>query len=216
MEALNLDVKHRNINGSASSRRLRSEGMLPGILYGSENDPIAVEMDLHKVEKIVNQHSSDSVLLDIDLDGVGKVSVLMKEIQFHPVTSEILHVDLQRVLANKPIQVDISVELKGEPEGVKAGGLLDQILRSITVQSLPADLIESIDVDVSNLRIGDSLSICDLNISSKLTVINDQNSLVVAVNAPKVEVADEEVSEDVSEDAVEPEVITEKEKEEQE
>ena len=171
-------------------------------------------MDLHKVEKIVNQHSSDSVLLDIDLDGIGKVSVLMKEIQFHPVTSDILHVDLQRVLANKPIQVDVSVELKGEPEGVKAGGLLDQVLRSITVQSLPADLIESIDVDISNLEIGDSLSICDLNISSKLTVINDQNSLVVAVNAPKVEAAEEEVSEDVSEEANEPEVISEKEKEE--
>ena len=214
MEALNLNVKHRNNNGSSSSRRSRSEGILPGILYGSENEPIAVEMDLHKVEKIVNQHSSDSVLLDIDLDGIGKVSVLMKEIQFHPVTSEILHVDLQRVLANKPIQVDVSVELKGEPEGVKAGGLLDQVLRSITVQSLPADLIESIDVDVSTLEIGDSLSICDLNISSKLTVINDQNSLVVAVNAPKVEATEEEVSEDVSEEANEPEVISEKEKEE--
>ena len=214
MEALNLNVKHRNNNGSSSSRRSRSEGILPGILYGSENEPVAVEMDLHKVEKIVNQHSSDSVLLDIDLDGIGKVSVLMKEIQFHPVTSDILHVDLQRVLANKPIQVDVSVELKGEPEGVKAGGLLDQVLRSITVQSLPADLIESIDVDISNLEIGDSLSICDLNISSKLTVINDQNSLVVAVNAPKVEAAEEEVSEDVSEEANEPEVISEKEKEE--
>ena len=214
MEALNLNVKHRNNNGSSSSRRSRSEGILPGILYGSENEPIAVEMDLHKVEKIVNQHSSDSVLLDIDLDGIGKVSVLMKEIQFHPVTSEILHVDLQRVLANKPIQVDVSVELKGEPEGVKAGGLLDQVLRSITVQSLPADLIESIDVDVSNLEIGDSLSICDLNISSKLTVINDQNSLVVAVNAPKVEATEEEASDDVSEEPNEPEVISEKEKEE--
>ena len=214
MEALNLNVKYRNNNGSSSSRRSRSEGILPGILYGSDNEPIAVEMDLHKVEKIVNQHSSDSVLLDIDLDGIGKVSVLMKEIQFHPVTSEILHVDLQRVLANKPIQVDVSVELKGEPEGVKAGGLLDQVLRSITVQSLPADLIESINVDVSNLEIGDSLSICDLNISSKLTVINDQNSLVVAVNAPKVEAAEDEVSEDVSEEANEPEVISEKEKEE--
>ena len=214
MEALNLNVKHRNNNGSSSSRRSRSEGILPGILYGSENEPVAVEMDLHKVEKIVNQHSSDSVLLDIDLDGIGKVSVLMKEIQFHPVTSEILHVDLQRVLANKPIQVDVSVELKGEPEGVKAGGLLDQVLRSITVQSLPADLIESIDVDVSSLEIGDSLSICDLNISSKLTVINDQNSLVVAVNAPKVEAAEEEASDDVSEEPNEPEVISEKEKEE--
>ena len=214
MEALNLNVKHRNNNGSSSSRRSRSEGILPGILYGSENEPVAVEMDLHKVEKIVNQHSSDSVLLDIDLDGIGKVSVLMKEIQFHPVTSEILHVDLQRVLANKPIQVDVSVELKGEPEGVKAGGLLDQVLRSITVQSLPADLIESINVDVSNLEIGDSLSICDLNISSKLTVINDQNSLVVAVNAPKVEAAEEEASDDVSEEPNEPEVISEKEKEE--
>ena len=214
MEALNLNVKYRNNNGSSSSRRSRSEGILPGILYGSENEPIAVEMDLHKVEKIVNQHSSDSVLLDIDLDGIGKVSVLMKEIQFHPVTSEILHVDLQRVLANKPIQVDVSVELKGEPEGVKAGGLLDQVLRSITVQSLMYDLIESINVDVSNLEIGDSLSICDLNISSKLTVINDQNSLVVAVNAPKVEAAEDEVSEDVSEEANEPEVISEKEKEE--
>ncbi|MFL2859528.1 MAG: 50S ribosomal protein L25 [Pontiellaceae bacterium] len=213
MENLNLGVKQRTNSGTASSRRSRSEGILPGILYGSDDKPLLVEMELHSVERILHQHASDSVLVDIDLDGVGKVPVLMKEIQYHPVTSAILHVDLQRVVANKPIQVDVSVELKGEAEGVKAGGLLDHVLHNITVQSLPADLVEIIEVDVSDLEIGDSLFVSDLNIPSKITSVTDSESLVVAVNAPKVESAEEEISDEGSEQN-EPEVITEKVKEE--
>lgn len=215
-----INVKKRIVEGSSSSRRLRSEGILPGVLYGSD-DVVPVEMDLHIVEKLLNQHSSDTLLVDISLDGKDSFSVLMKEVQHHPVTSALLHVDLQRVVANKPIQVDVAVELKGEPEGVRAGGLLDHVMHNISIQCLPADLVESIEVDISELDIGDSVYVSDLSVSSKLTIITDSESMVAAVNAPNVEAEEseessEELSENDSEEASEPEVIGEEKEEEKE
>ena len=100
-----LNIKKRNIQGSSSSRRMRSEGILPGIMYGSDNEPNLVEMNLHQVEQILKNHNSDTILIEVDVENEGSTRVLMKEVQYHPVTSSILHVDLQKVVAGKPIQV---------------------------------------------------------------------------------------------------------------
>ena len=216
MSTNKINVKKRDLEGTSSSRRLRRDGILPGILYGSDNKAIAVEMDLNAVETILHHHSSETILIDIDLEDEGSVSVLMKEIQHHPVTSSLLHVDLQRVKANKPIQLDISLDLKGEPEGVKAGGILDHILHTVSIQCLPADVVESIEVNISDLEIGDIVTISDLNLSSKLTILTDIDSIIAAVNAPKVAEEEEVTDDEGVEELVEPEVITEKEKEQEE
>ena len=81
---------------------MRSEGILPGIMYGSDNEPNLVEMNLHQVEQILKNHNSDTILIEVDVENEGSTRVLMKEVQYHPVTSSILHVDLQKVVAGKP------------------------------------------------------------------------------------------------------------------
>jgi len=208
-----LSIKKRNIQGSSSSRRMRTEGVLPGIMYGSDDEPNPVEMSLHQVEQILKNHNSDTLLIEVDLENEGSTRVLMKEVQYHPVTSSILHVDLQRVVAGKPIQVDIAVELKGEPEGVKSGGLLDHITHTISIECLPKDMITSVEVDISNLEIGNTLSVSDINLPSQIKILSDENLLIVSVNAPKVnDSVDAEESE--SEESSEPEVINEKTEEE--
>ncbi|MEC8753115.1 MAG: 50S ribosomal protein L25 [Verrucomicrobiota bacterium] len=204
-----LNIKKRNNQGSSSSRRMRSEGILPGIMYGSDNEPNLVEMNLHQVEQILKNHNSDTILIEVDVENEGSTRVLMKEVQYHPVTSSILHVDLQKVVAGKPIQVDISVELKGEPEGVKSGGLLDHITHSISIECLPKDMISSIEVDISNLDIGNSLSISDISVPPKIKILSDENLIIVSVSAPKVnDTVEDEETED--EESSEPEVINEK------
>ena len=209
-----LIVKKRNNQGTSSSRRMRSDGLLPGIIYGSDKESNIVEMNLNQVEKILKNHSSDSVLIEVDLEDEGSVRVLLKEVQYHPVTSSILHVDLQRVVAGKPIQVDVAIELNGEPEGVKSGGIIDHKIHSLSVECLPKDMIESIPVDITNLEIGDSLNVSDIIVTSKIKILSDENLQVISINAPKVIDSSDEEIEEADEASTEPEVITEKNEEE--
>ena len=209
-----LIVKKRNNQGTSSSRRMRSDGLLPGIIYGSDKESDIVEMNLNQVEKILKNHSSDSVLIEVDLEDEGSVRVLLKEVQYHPVTSSILHVDLQRVVAGKPIQVDVAIELNGEPEGVKSGGIIDHKIHSLSVECLPKDMIESIPVDITNLEIGDSLTVSDITVTSKIKILSDENLQVISINAPKVIDSSDEETEEADEASTEPEVITEKNEEE--
>ena len=210
MEAEKLVVKKRTLEGSASSRRLRAKGSLPGVVYGGKNEAQCVELETHAIEQVLHHHSSESILLDIELEGEGVTAVLIKEVQHHPVTGALVHVDLQRVSANKPIQVEVPLELKGEPEGVKAGGLLDHVQHAIVIEALPGDMVECIEVDVSALEIGQALHVSDVQVDNKLTILTDGEQIVAAVAAPKV--VEEEV--EAEDTASEPEVITEKTEEE--
>ena len=210
MEAQQISVKKRSIEGSSASRRMRHAGLLPGVIYGINSDPLAVELETHAVEQVLHNHASETILVDIDLEGEGGVSVLLKEVQHHPVSGTLLHVDLQRVAANQTLQVEVSLELVGEPEGVKLGGLLDQVMHTILVECLPADLPETVNMDVSELEIGSALHVSDLKLGNKVVVLSDMDAVVAGVSAPKVE-QEEDEDEDVE---AEPEVITEKPSEE--
>jgi len=210
MEDKKLIAKKRSLEGSSNARRLRHTGNLPGVVYGSGQSPVSIEVDAHAFEQILHHHSSESVLIDINLEGEGDLSVLVKDVQHHPVSSELIHVDFMRIEANKPISVDIPLDLVGEAKGVKAGGILDSVMHSIAVECLPGDLVESFEVDVSALEIGDSLQISDLNLDSKYKIMVDEESIVAGVSGPQAE--EEEDEEDVDA-ATEPEVITEKKEE---
>lgn len=204
MEDKKLFAKKRDLQGTSNARRLRGAGVLPGVVYGSESEPVSVLVDLHDFEQILHHHASESLLIDIDLEGEGQVSVLVKDVQHHPVTSDLMHVDLMRVQANKPIAVDIALELAGESAGVKVGGILDHVMHSISVECLPADLVENFKLDVSGLEIGDSLKVSDLNLGAQYKVLVDEEAIVAAVHGPHVE---EEEPEEGEEAAAEPEVI---------
>lgn len=210
MEAQQISVKKRSLEGSSASRRMRHAGLLPGVIYGIDSNPLAVELETHALEQVLHHHASETILVDIDLEGEGSVSVLLKEVQHHPVSGALLHVDLQRVAANQTLQVEVSLELVGEPEGVKLGGLLDQVMHTILVECLPADLPETVNVDVSELEIGSALHVSDLKLGNKVAILSDADALVAGVSAPKVDLEDDE-DEDVE---AEPEVITEKPSEE--
>ncbi len=202
MEDKKLIAKKRDLEGSSNSRRLRGTGTLPGVVYGGGKDPVPVQVDSHAFELILHHHSSESLLIEINLEGEGDISVFVKDVQHHPVTSDLLHVDLMRVEANKPIQVDIALELTGEVAGVKAGGVLDQVMHSIGVECLPGDLVETIEIDVSALEIGQSLSVSELTLDSKLKVLVDGEAIVAAVHGAQSEEEDE-----ADDAASEPEVI---------
>ena len=210
MEAQRISVKKRGLEGTSSSRRMRRDGILPGVIYGTKSESMAIELETHVIEQVLNHHLSETILVEVDLEGEGNVSVLLKEVQHHPVSGALIHVDLQRVSANQKLQVEVSLELVGEPEGVKAGGLLDHVMHSILIECLPADLPEKIDVDVSYLEIGNAIHVSDIKCNDKILILSDMDAIVANVIAPKVE-EEVEIEDDVE---AEPEVITEKSSEE--
>ena len=208
MEESRLIAKKRELQGSANARRLRRTGNLPAVIYGDGKDGLSIQLDTHDFELLLHHHSSETVLVDIEIEGEGAISALVKDVQHHPVTGEVMHVDLQKMDAKKAIQVEIPVELVGEAEGVKSGGLLELVMHEIAVECLPGDLQESIEIDISGMEIGDALHLGDLDLGSKFKLMGDPEAIIVVVSEPHLET--EESDEEGEPSATEPEVISEK------
>jgi large subunit ribosomal protein L25 len=149
------------------------------------------------------------MLVDVELQGEGLISALVKEVQHHPVSGDLIHVDLQKMDADVAIQVEINIELVGEAAGAKAGGTLDLVMHTVEVECLPGDLIEAIEIDISDLEIGSVLHVSDLDLGTQFKVLSDTDAIIASVAAPRAEEEDED---EAVEGAVgtEPEVITEK------
>lgn len=210
MENTKLIAKKRDLQGSANARRMRKSGALPGIVYGDGEAAIPIQLETHVFEQILHHHASETMLVDIEIEGEGSASVLVKDVQHHPVTSELVHVDLQKVAADKPIQVEIALDFVGEATGVKAGGVLELIMHSIAVECLPGDLVESIEIDVSEMEIGNSLYASDLKLGAKLKLLADPEAIVVSVAEPRIEEEPEDEEAEGAAEGAEPEVISEK------
>ena len=209
MEDTKLIAKKRDLQGSSNARRLRRAGNLPGVIYGDGEAATAIELNMHDFEQLLHHHTSETMLVEMTVEGEGDVTVLVKDVQRHPVTSDPMHVDMQKIAADKPIQVDIQLEPVGEAIGMKAGGNLDLVMHTIAIECLPGDLVESIEVDVSEMEIGDSLHVSDLKLGAKLKLLGDEDAIVISVSAPRAEEEEEDEGAEAVEGA-EPEVITEK------
>jgi len=185
-----LNVTARTPEGSRSTRRLRRQGKVPGVLYGRGVDPLPFAVDARELRHAL--HAAGAVL-DVTVDGESTPAVL-KEAQRHPLRGETTHVDLLRVDLTKPIQAVVAIELTGgdEAPGVKDGGILDQPTREVNVEALPTDIPESIQIDVSALNIGDSVTLALAKVPGGVTVLDEQDAVVASVLAPRLQTEGEE------------------------
>lgn len=203
----------RQGRGKNEARRLRRSGQVPGVLYGGESkegQPISV--DPKELLTILRSESGVNTLIGLTVDGGKASQVLVKEFQLDPVDSELLHVDFYRLALDKAITVTVPVTLVGEPAGVRQqGGLLDFVQRDVQVECMPTEIPEHLEVDVSELMIGQGVRLRDLLSDVTWTPVTDPDRLLVHVIAPKVE---EEPEEEAAEELAatpegdgEPEVI---------
>ncbi|MCF7848590.1 MAG: 50S ribosomal protein L25 [Kiritimatiellales bacterium] len=212
MEKSKLIAKKREIQGSAEVRRLRRDGILPAVIYSEGTPGQMVQLDTHTFKELIHHHGGESMMVDVEVEGDGTFPVLVKDVQHNAVTGDLLHVDLYKVSMTRAISVEIPVVLVGDAKGVVEGGLLEHLQHTVAVECLPADLLDSIEVDVSELNIGDMITINDLVLDrSKYTLLTDGDAGVVAVAAPRVVEEDEEEGAEGAEG--EPEVISEKKEE---
>jgi large subunit ribosomal protein L25 len=206
-----ITVKSRDTQGSASARRLRRDGWVPGVIYSDGTAARTVSLPKHEFEQMLRHHTSEHVMIKIQIDGGKEEPVLLKDVQHDALSGGVVHVDLQKVAMDKKLHVEVPVELIGEAEGVKnQGGVLDHLLHYIEISCFPADIPESITVDVSALKLGDMLTVKDIQIdASKYTILLDADVGVASVSIPKV--VEEPVAEEAAAAAAtEPEVIREK------
>src|SRR6266849_7273187 len=213
MEIRELTVTPREGVGKSVSRRLRRSGKTPGILYGGAS-PVNIAVDPREVFRIIHGHEGSTQLLRVTFEG-SKDSrmVILRDLQLDPVSENLVHVDLQEVNMDKPIQVTVALHHVGEAIGVRdTQGILEMVLREIQVSCLPANIPEDIKADVSNLAIGDVLTVGDLVVPEGVRVLTDRAQAVATVAPPAAEEVAAAVVAPVGVAAApaEPEVLTER------
>jgi len=204
-ERIKLDVKPRDEAGSAVSRRLRADGLVPGVLYGAgkEAHPFAVEeRELRRV--LTGEHGLHAIL-DVVFDGQKTPHhAVLKDYQLDPVRPRLLHIDLHEVRLDQVIQSQVAVEPLGESPGVKEGGVLTLVLREVNVEALPMEVPDRLELDISAMTIGDSLRVSDIVAPDGVRLLDDPDSVVLTVTPPtKVEEPEEAEEELEGEEAVE-------------
>jgi large subunit ribosomal protein L25 len=210
-----LTVQTRTQVGRNAIKKVRKEGLIPGVIYGVGQEPINLEVNGRQLSTVLAHASSENILLELEIvDGDNKLNSLamIQEVQHHPIQRQILHVDFHAVSATEKITAEVPIETIGEPVGVKTnGGLLEHNLRDLEVECLPADLPERIEVDVTNLDVNQSIHVKDLKLPPGVEAVTDADLTVVAVSAARV---DEEPTEALGATPAAPEVITAKKPEE--
>ena len=173
-------VQNRAVLGSAESRRLRRQGLIPGVLYGREQAPVAISIPERALRSALTTSGGLNAVLDVVVDE-GKVhSSVLKEYQQHPVKGLIVHVDLQEVRLDQPIHATVPLHIHGEPVGVKEGGVLSQVTTEINVEALPMEVPEHLEADVSEMNIGDTLRLSAVTPPEGVTLLDDLEETVIA------------------------------------
>jgi len=198
-----VDIRKDNVGHRVNE--LRRAGRIPGILYGPDVENMSVEIDEKEFKHIISTEHGENIIISLKVGSKKTVPVIVKEIQTHPVTSRITHVDFCQINLKQELEVEVPVEVEGEAPGVKVeGGVLEHIIRSVKVRCLPTDIPDNFMLDVSGLNIGDGLKISDLPKKKGVEVLDDQETLIINI-VPPTEFKEPE-EEEVEEEA-EPAVI---------
>jgi large subunit ribosomal protein L25 len=203
LQTFDLKASQRKDTGKGAARVLRRQGLIPAVLYGPKTESVALTISALDLDKVYEESGSEHVILNLIIEngGTQNRTAMVKELQTSPVTSQYLHVDFYEISLEKEITVKVQVEVTGKCKGVENGGFLQLIRHELDVSCLPADIPGKIEVDVSDLDIGDSLHVEEIDVGEKVTLLYDSNFTVVTVVAPTVE--EEEVVEEELEEAEE-------------
>jgi large subunit ribosomal protein L25 len=173
-----------------AARRVRVAGKIPAVLYGGGDEAVAIELDPKQIARILYSETGHNTIFDVELVGHAKAKAMIVDWQLEPIKDQIIHADLKRIALDKVLTVSVRVKLVGVPEGVKSdGGVLDQVLREIEIECLPADIPSHIDVEVSGLKLNDAIRVSDLPHSDKVKYLVDEDATVAHVVAIREEAA---------------------------
>jgi large subunit ribosomal protein L25 len=195
----------RSESGKGAARVLRREGRVPAIMYGHGDATRSISVDAHELEKLLASINIENTLIDVQVEGGETTRALIREVQWHPYKRFALHLDFYQVHAGESLKLDVPIRVVGTPAGVRdQGGVLQQTLHELHIECLPRHIPDTVELDVSHLSIGDSISVRDVEIAN-VTITNDPDLAICSVVGPTVvSLPEDEVAED---ETAEPEVI---------
>jgi large subunit ribosomal protein L25 len=205
-----LEAHPREAGNKNMARRVRMDGKIPAVLYGAGKGSLSVTVDPRQVTRILNSETGHNTIFDLALNGGEHTKAMIVDWQYEPIKGKLLHIDLKRIAMDKALKVSVPIFLKGEAAGVKQeGGILEQILREVEIECLPADIPSHVDADVSELVFGKVLRVSDLPLGGRLKVLTDPHQPVAHVTSVKEEVVatPEAVAAEAGAVPAEPEVI---------
>jgi large subunit ribosomal protein L25 len=193
-----LSVEPRSERGSRASRRLRRQGLVPGVVYGIESECVAFKVDSRRLRAVL---AEGHALFDVEVDGGGRQPVIIKDQQRDPVRGAVQHLDLLKVRLDEKIQATVALELEGAEEapGVKEGGVLEHVTREVTVEALPTDIPDAIVANVAEMGIAETMTLDTVSAPAGVEIIGDLEEIVVAtITAPSEIEAEEEIEEEAA------------------
>jgi len=213
MEEIFLEIQPREETGKSKIKVLRKDGFIPAVVYTQGKKTETVKVPTRDLLRLLHEHRSGSIIVNLKMKGEAKKAkeraCLIKEVQYDPVKGDVIHVDFNQISLTKAIKVNVALVARGEPVGVKAdGGTLEHLLWEIEVECLPTEIPKELEVDVSNLKIGDAIYVRDIKAPAGVKILNDSAAIVISVSAPAKE--EIPVAPVEGEEKVEPEVIREK------
>ncbi|HEV2469020.1 MAG TPA: 50S ribosomal protein L25 [Candidatus Sulfotelmatobacter sp.] len=209
LEANILEGQPRDPGTKNDARRVRKDGKIPAVVYGAGKDSLSISVDPRVVTRILNSETGHNTIFDLTMNG-EKTKAMIVDWQYEPIKGKLLHIDLKRIALDKVLRVSVPIFLVGEAAGVKQeGGILEQMLREVEIECLPADIPSHIDANVADLTFGKVLRVSDLPHSEKLKFLTDANQPVAHVTSVKEEVVatPEAAAAEAAAAPAEPEVI---------
>lgn len=188
METNNLSVQIRDVGPKGRVKKLRRAGLVPGVVYGGSKSNIPIQFNGKELEKLLSSSRKGmNTLIKMEVPPAGAETVMVRELSREPIKGTILHVDFYRVSLSERLQTEVQLVWIGEPSGVKLGGLMQPGLRSVLVECLPTQIPDSLEVEVTDLGVGDKLTVADLTIPSGVQVLNEPDEVIVTILAARVE-----------------------------
>jgi large subunit ribosomal protein L25 len=196
MELIEVNAKSRETTGKGAARKLRSNNEIPAIAYGAKKDPVMLSINTTEFVQIIRKHGTMGLFFNLNIDGdpEKKKSVMLKDMQMDTFCLNYLHLDFHEVDMDATVTISVSVETIGESQGVKEGGLLQIIRRELDVVCKPTDAPDTIQIDITNLDVGDAIHVEDIDLGENVEIPHDVNFTVITIVAPTVD--DEEVEEE--------------------
>src|ERR1700680_1058913 len=210
MAIVSFNATARDAVGKGAARTLRRQGQVPAVIYGHGREPLSLSLNARDLDKMLGHIQAESTVIEVTV-GAQTAKTLIREIQRHPIRRQILHVDFQALVAGEKVTVNIPIVLVGIPEGVRLeGGVLDQTLRELEIEVDPSNIPDHVELDVTNMVIGDSLHVSDIKRPEGVEILDDPETSVAVLAAPRAVIEETPVVEAVegaAEGAAEPEVI---------
>jgi len=195
-----MDAAVRTETGKGAARRLRRAAQIPGILYGQGAEPVALAVNRHEFQKMLFVSAGERVMFTLNFTGEaegGTRLALLKELQRHPVNDQIRHIDFYEVAMDQTVQVEVPIVPVGEAKGVRMSkGVMELIQRVVTIECLPLDIPNEIEVDITDLDIGDALHAGDIASSEGIRILDDPSTTLITIGAAAVEIVEEEEEEE--------------------